>query len=243
MIMENDKLLVVDGSFNVRELGGYKTADGKEIKTHRFLRAGQLATLTDAGIKTLVDYGVNCVVDLRSDSETQKSPDKIGMEQNVQYHNVRLSDGLYSTASGDDTQPFATSLEEMYTGFIDKCQGAVKEVFDIFCLPQNECVLFHCTAGKDRTGTVAMLLLGLAGVDDDIIAEDYAVSENYLDMKFFEKEKDFSKIPAHLFKTPKAAMQFTLKHIRKNYGSVDQYLTVVGVTDEQKEIIKAKMFN
>ncbi|WP_230399060.1 tyrosine-protein phosphatase [Novisyntrophococcus fermenticellae] len=234
------KLLDIEGAFNVRELGGYKNSRGQTIQRQCFIRSGSLGGLTQRGIEALLDYGVDCIIDLRSLMEAEKQPDILAKHDKIKYYHVPMLDNVQSNISSEISDMFPESLEAMYQGLIDNSYTELKRAFEIFSDTQNNCVLFHCSAGKDRTGISAALLLGLAGVDYDTIAEDYSWTQHLLPASLFENMP--FQVPEFLFESNPEAMRTTLAYIDRRYGGVDSFLSKIGVTDTEKENIRNKMF-
>lgn len=234
------KLLDIEGAFNVRELGGYENSQGQTIQRQRFIRSGSLGGLTQRGMDTLLDYGVDCIIDLRSFMETEKQPDILAKHDKVKYHHVPMLDNIQSNISSEISDMFPESLEAMYQGLLDNSHAEWKRVFEIFSDRQNHCILFHCSAGKDRTGISAALLLGLAGVEYDSIVEDYSWTQHLLPKSLFENVP--LQVPDFLFESNPEAMRTTLAYIDRAYGGVDSFFLKIGVTDTEKENIRNKMF-
>ena len=105
--------------------------------------------------------------------------------------------------------------------------------------------MFHCSAGKDRTGVTAMLLLDLAGAEEDLIIEDYAASAfnlyPHLQDQMEMLQKMGVKDPDALLGSPKSNMIRTLEHLRKMYGTAEKYLRKIGVSDAKIEVLKASL--
>lgn len=160
---------------NVRELGDIP-AGAVRTKGRRFLRSGSTSELSDDDLQYLLDYGVRRVVDLRSVDECRRSPDRLSGVRGVAY----LSQPLYDHNLRDDNIAFdVDGISWMARGYLTMFanEPAMREIFT-FMAPatRNECVLFHCAAGMDRTGVLASVILGLCGVDRAHILADYAYS-------------------------------------------------------------------
>lgn len=170
---------IVESCENCRELGGYPTSDGGTTLPGRFLRSGSTSGVTTADLAYLRSLGLARVVDLRSSEEVRSLPDPLHDQaairyKNVPLHNKNLHDPRFvQVNSGDETRDF---LANGYLKMLGN-HGAIREIFRFFShAKDNECVLFHCAAGMDRTGIVSMLVLGLADVDRAHICADYGYS-------------------------------------------------------------------
>ena len=167
---------------NCRELGGYPLpsavgrAPGATTLSHRFLRSGSTSTLSRKEAHYLREYGVTRVVDLRSTQECASSPDVFASYPGVTYTNVPLFGvNLHDPRLHlpGDTRDY---LASGYLRMLDNHE-AVRQIFSAFAeAAPEECVLYHCAAGMDRTGITSMLLLGLCGVGRTSIVADYTYS-------------------------------------------------------------------
>ncbi|MBQ7677377.1 MAG: tyrosine-protein phosphatase [Lachnospiraceae bacterium] len=189
------------GVGNARELGGYKTADGKTVKKGIFLRTAALGEATEEDITRLKEeYHLATVVDFRMDMERDASPDpEIEGVKNV---HIRIMDeeklaekqknidpakleGLDLTNRMDQLKlAVMTGVvgPDMYKDFLSNEQGkkGYKQFFEeILSLPEDGSILFHCSQGKDRTGCGAMLILSALGVDEETIMEDFLLTNTF----------------------------------------------------------------
>jgi protein-tyrosine phosphatase len=162
----------INGINNLRDLGGYATQDGGQTRWGVFLRSANLDEVAAAGQRQLLDYGLRHIIDLRTTFEIQRWPDVFAQSSAVNYHHLPFFDdnpGMEDIDGFDD-------VVEIYTFMVERCQPAVRTILETISTADDGAVLFHCAGGKDRTGIIAALLLGLAGVDDATIAQDYFYS-------------------------------------------------------------------
>lgn len=182
--MSRNRLLNIQNGYNYRDIGGYLTKDGLMTRWHKIVRSGNLADLTPAEQTYLHNYGVICDVDLRSNGEIKKEPDRV--PKGVKFFHVPIHgdrrpaswDRLKVKFSNDPTlghQKMVETYKKMASAFRDRWY--FRKLFRIFLKYGNKgAVLFHCAQGKDRTGWgVAMLLLTL-GVNLDTVKKDYLIS-------------------------------------------------------------------
>ena len=163
-------LLPLTGAHNTRELGGYPTRDGRFTKKGCFLRGDNTNHLTQSDIDFLRGYPVVLAVDLRSAGELLKAPSLLEKVPDIHYKNVTMADEMNSN---EFLGVFPDTMGDMYIDLLETSKIRFGRVFQLFTAHMhNGTCLFHCMAGKDRTGLVSMLLLELANVDDDIINED-----------------------------------------------------------------------
>lgn len=224
---------MLDVGYNVRELGGYATAHGTTV-SHRFLRSGDTDMLSERDLAFFRQYGVSRVVDLRSVSETRVAPDDLASQPWVTYRNVPLYDFDMHDPTLDISEHDGGYLASGYLTMLAN-RPAVREIFSFFAeAGADECVLFHCAAGMDRTGVTAMLLLGLAGVGRQHIIADYVYSygtPEEVNQAVFE-----GKIPKTARNDLAGAintMATVYDRLTGSYGSVRGYLTACGLTQRQ----------
>lgn len=221
--------LPVEGTYNIRDLGGYATATGPTA-WRRILRADGLHRLAPAGIEAIVAAGVTTVIDLRHADELAHQPNPFAGHDGVAYHNVSLLEGL-----APDLLQDGDVLLALYKLALSQRQQALAEVLRIIADAPAGTVLFHCTAGKDRTGIVSALLLGIAGVEAGVIVEDYALTAALIAPMVEElvagalaRGADASSFRRLLASEP-ATMVATLAFIEAEFGSLPAYLRHIGL--------------
>lgn len=238
--MNVSKPLPLTGAHNVRDLGGYPTEDGKRTKYKAFLRGDSLNGLTGKDRAFLAEYGVTLVIDLRSSKETKMNPDHIDKRE-MEYLNVPLLDQIQSTLLKGK---MPDDMSEMYIGLVENSKDGLKEVFTRM-VNERGVILYHCTAGKDRTGIITMLLLKLAGVADDTVLADYAVSETYMKETFERQRKMVEaagiKAPDYVFRSKPEYMQKLMEHIAGKYGTAKGYLESLGLSEEEIGTLEGKI--
>ena len=183
-------MLELEEGINFRELGGYLTEDGRKIKWHKLLRCGSMAQLTKNDVDYLDQYGVRYIIDLRSPEESNYSPDKY--PDKAQYFqdtvypfsfslfkNLGIINNMRLGASNMDfgRQTYLQMLLDPHA------QAAYRKMFNVLLENDKEgkSVVFHCTAGKDRTGVAAFLILSALGVSEKQIVEDYLYTNLFFD--------------------------------------------------------------
>lgn len=183
-------MLELEEGINFRELGGYLTEDGRKIKWHKLLRCGSMAQLTKNDVDYLDQYGVRYIIDLRSPEESNYSPDKY--PDKAQYFqdtvypfsfslfkNLGIINNMRLGASNMDfgRQTYLQMLLDPHA------QAAYRKMFNVLLENDKEgkSVVFHCIAGKDRTGVAAFLILSALGVSEKQIVEDYLYTNLFFD--------------------------------------------------------------
>ncbi|WP_394272379.1 tyrosine-protein phosphatase [Butyricicoccus sp.] len=172
------KHIPMDGPQNFRDLGGFLTQDGKAVAWNRLFRADSLSALSEKDILTFRRLNIRTIVDLRGRSEQKAMPDKV--PEGIAYYSCPMMQEDISTPEEAAGYSFAQSLKTGYLEMIEKSPAnvgaAAKAVMEGL---NNGAVVFHCTAGKDRTGVLAAILLLRLGVREEDIIADYQVSYTY----------------------------------------------------------------
>lgn len=234
----------LQGAKNVRELGGYRVSGGGVTRAHRILRGDELQNITDADCRVLYEYGVRQVIDLRSAGEVQRGMDRLpGQYPDVAWLNVPMTDHVRGNRYSSEFPP---SMWQLYRWLLDDSGASIRLVFRTI-LRAGGCALVHCVGGKDRTGVVSMLLLKLAGVDEDTIAGDYALTERAMKDIFplqrAEMESRGLEVPDYVLQSPKENMVKTLDYLRDTYGTVERYLTRIGLSQTEIATLRARLLD
>ena len=240
--------LQLKGAHNVRDLGGYPFTrdDGTTGTTASgaFLRSGTLGWLRASDRAFLRAYGLRRVVDVRSNFELKYWPDPYGEhpQPGVSYTHIPMLDQLNSSGFRG---ALPACMFDVYRSLLDDSSASLRQVFE--ALDGEGCSLFHCRAGKDRTGVIAMLLLGLAGVDDVHIVADYAVTQRYMGRGLRAQRLGvsillFKEVPSCLFESAPEEMERTLEYFHETYGTARAYLRdVAGCSPELLDRITARL--
>lgn len=178
--------LAVEGVCNARDLGGYRVAGGK-IRQGRLIRGADLSALTPQGQHRLAQYPVKKVIDLRTDGELTEHPNRRpeGADM-VQLDVLRVVLKTHSASPKEmiarmGQQDPAQVLLGIYHAFVAEpsCRAVWRRWFDELLASAEGAVYFHCSAGKDRTGFAAALVLLALGAERELIMEDYLLSNRY----------------------------------------------------------------
>lgn len=233
--------LQLEGTYNVRDTGGYGTEQGGSTRWQTLLRGDSLHRLSTAGQETLIAAGLRTVIDLRRDSELAQAPNVFAASEAVRYRNVSLL-----AAAAEATGP--VTLDEIYLHILDGAHDQIREVFATLAEPEAFPALVHCTAGKDRTGLIVALLLGNVGVPTATIAADYALSEGLLAGAFVTEMRERVvaaggdwALMAPLMGSPEELMLHTLAGIDARHGSIPDYLRAIGVPETQLDALRTAL--
>ena len=238
MATHDERFFALQGAYNVRDIGGYKTNDGKETAMGEFLRADDPSGLTQEDITKLKDAGLALVIDLRSKQEAESKPSALKGIEGVVYENISMLDGVNSGKLEEITP---TCMADIYVWLLDNAKDAFAEEMRLFANADGM-RLFNCTAGKDRTGTTAMLLLNLAGVSDEDILEDYSLSQVYSAENIKKQQAHLQSlgmdVPDYMFLSNPVDMKKALDYMREHYGEAEDYLLKAGLEKETIEKLK-----
>lgn len=223
---KNWQRLPLEGTANTRELGGYPTADGGQTVWHRFLRSDGLTEITDKDIEFLRGYGVRLVLDLRGADEAEEEPDR-SLGEDVLHRHVELMD--FNAADIEDLQRNMKEGQyqpgEWYDSMLNNKPGFAAAVRALLEAPEGSCVLFHCQAGKDRTGMLAMLLLSLAGVDRQDCITNYAQTrENLMRTSWYPEQFAHAGAFRNVIDSLPETMAHTYDYVHEQYGDAAGYL-------------------
>lgn len=234
-MMPPSRHIAIEGTHNIRDLGGYVTARGTTIPPRRFLRADCLHRLAPGGTDRLVDEGLRSVIDLRTAEEVASAPSFFEGLSGIEYINLPLFDELSPAALAQADARHSHPLVPFYIAALDTRGPAVRAILTHIARVEEGAVLFNCTAGKDRTGIIAALLLGLAGVSDDDIIRDYVLTEQMIPdlvAEFLSISRDNGgdvERYATLLESPADTMAKMLSHIRTQYGGMEDYVMRIGL--------------
>ena len=234
--------LPLEGAYNVRDIGGYETQDGRTTRWRTLFRADSLHRLTSASQTTLLDYGLRTVLDLRRSDELAIAPNVFADSTSVTYRHLSLL---------TDEPPVPGTprpLVETYRVILDERQEQVRTVPQTLAAPGGLPGLVHCSAGKDRSGVLTALALGLCGVPSATIVADYALTTTYMQGPLMEEIRQRALKRGYvweeykpLVQSPPAFMETTLQHIDTRYGGIDAYVRSIGVRAEEIDHLRQRL--
>ena len=250
-IVAAERRLEMDGPDNFRDLGGYPTAQGSYSRWGRLFRSDRLDGLSADDQARIESLNISTVFDLRSDGEVATAPDRLPdtvrlvhrpMSSDVAQHRSMLARIIDGTLVKFDNDDMSSGYLDMLEGFGDYFTEVINEI------AAGHRILFHCTAGKDRTGVMAMVLLGLAGVPEAYLLDDYELSGQCrrpdTDSPFREKIRSAGFDPDDfetMWQSPRAVMRQTLDGLRQRWGNHANYLNWIGVSDETISTARAEL--
>jgi len=232
-----DRFVALEGCFNFRDLGGRATRGGRRVRTGRLFRSDALHHMTPGDVARVRDaLGVRTVVDLRSAVERDAEAPAALCAPPVTVHHVPLFDRERPGQAGGmgGSGAAGLSLGQLYALMLQFAREQIVRTVGILSASAAPAV-FHCAAGKDRTGVVSAVLLGALDVPDEVIVEDYADTRRSLDRIVARlRESDsydyvFTELPPETLHAEPVTMQELLAHVRSRYGSMQGYLQEAGV--------------
>jgi protein-tyrosine phosphatase len=236
-----ERLLDLEGCLNFRDLGGYRTRDGRSVRWGRLFRSDALHHLTPADLRLVRDeIGIRTIVDLRSSIERSREPIPSLAAPPIRVHHIPLFDRERPANAP------ALPLDEIYRILLLIARDPIARIVRVLAETRDP-ALFHCAAGKDRTGLVAAVVLGALGVRDEDIVEDYAATrrslERIVDRLRTSASYDyvFTELPPDTLHAEPETMERLLAHVAGEYGSMRGYLRDSGVDEAELAALEASL--
>ena len=229
--------LSLAGCVNFRDLGGYPAADGRSIRWRQLFRADGLTRLDEDDCAQLANLALATVIDLRTQGEVEQRGRFPEEAFEVEYHHLPLTDVLPPTEDlGRYDEPaFVTSR---YRQLFSEGSSSLARAVDVLAEPGALPAVFHCSAGKDRTGILAALVLGFLGVPRDVIVDDYALSAEAmiallerLKQEYADSVEEVERYAPAVISVAPETMAAFLDSLRDEHGTFDDLARSLGVTD------------
>ena len=209
---------------------GYATPEGA-TRWRTLLRSDGLHRLPERSQRSLIDFGLRTVIDLRTEEETVTAPNVFASSPNIAYiHLPMLAPHIID-------QHRAETLEELYRALVDECRSQIWYVISVLAdIPAVQAII-HCSAGKDRTGVVIAALLDLVGVARDTIVEDYLQTKRHLNPIKSKLRSAAAQIGYNLDRLDRVlecradAIKGALEYIDEKYGGTPEYVMAVGIDE------------
>jgi protein-tyrosine phosphatase len=233
-----DRKIPLEGSFNFRDLGGYPTREGASVRWRRMFRADGLQSLTSTDVTHLQDeLRLSAVIDLRSTSELTNDGRGLLAETRIAFHHVPFFDG---SRSEQQQMPADLTLAQMYIGMIERASEPIARAIRVLSETEpGASAVYHCAAGKDRTGVLSAILLSLLGVDEELIVADYALSQDSMD-KVIERldslrgyDDMWQELPPETLHARPETMRGLLDQMNERWGGVEGYVRGISIGDRE----------
>ncbi len=245
-------LIPLEGTLNLRDLGGWTTATGRTTAFGHFYRSDRLSGLTDADHHTLDDLAIDTVVDLRYEAEVAEHPSLLWSTV-AHHHEIPMGGELADQRSFID-RALAGEFDgitdaDVADSYIDLL-GNHAEGFGraVTALLDGGAGLYHCTAGKDRTGLLSMLVLRTVGVSTSDVLADFVLSNEYRAAKRMAQLKpvfDDAGLDIESFRpalsAPRPALEQAVSWIEANHGTAEAFLTGPGAVDDPGARLQARL--
>jgi protein-tyrosine phosphatase len=239
-----ERIIELEGAVNFRDLGGYVTDDGRHTRWRTLFRADGLGELTEPDFDILRQLGIRTVIDLRTGHELQQS--RFDVEAHpVGFHHFPF---IKSLGNADDFERAPGFLGTQYQEMLQDAATQIVGALTALAAPDARPAVFHCTAGKDRTGLLSALMLSLLGVPEETVVADYALSGAAMQrlrakllIKFPDGKLLVDANADALFSADPSNMVALFAHLNDRYGSVREYASAIGLPDDVVDRLREAM--
>jgi protein-tyrosine phosphatase len=251
---EEARHVAFEACFNFRDLGGYENDEGRRVQWNLLYRSDTLHRLTAADVEQFDALGLRTVIDLRSVTEVDDYGRLATTSGHLAWHHVPMLDNvkLEPRDPAELTAALAQSQTQQpgegYLRIVEEFGVSLALVFQLLSADDALPAVFHCTAGKDRTGIVAALLLEVLGVPDDVIAADYVLTERArarTTVWIEANEPGFAALMAQVPPERRVISAETilglLEGVRSTYGSAAELLLSLGVEAKQLDALRTRL--
>jgi protein-tyrosine phosphatase len=261
-----DREIHLKGTSNTRDIGGYLTTDMRMLRSGQIIRSENLSKLTDGDFQKLEEMGVKTIVDLRSYNERKHEPTVWKGDNPPQFYHFPIGEAKNDWFTAQrrlmNRNRFTEkqAREHMVKGYqmiSTAGPSSYQQLMELVMDESNWPILVHCTAGKDRTGVAISLLMEAVGVDRETIMEEFLLTNDYSRAQAkatrLARELKYSRGGSKLGKSPSASAWFSIigvqpemleafyASIDENYGSMDAFLTELGVDPDAREALRASL--
>jgi protein-tyrosine phosphatase len=239
---ENSRILPLAGASNFRDLGGFPTTDGRFTKWGTLYRSDALHELTEEDMAVLRKIGLRSVIDLRTATEVDRhGRGPLGAEETEYFHlSVIVEDGGESRGI---PAPVDDDLANRYLWYLEIGGEALVRALQVLGDPSSYPLVFHCAAGKDRTGVLAALVLEIIGVEREVIVDDYVLTASRMELileRLFRNTsegKSLYDLPASAFAVEAPTMRDFLERLDERYGGARQWALAAGVSGDRLDAL------
>lgn len=239
--------VATDSIQNLRDMGGYTNTAKKTTRWGKIFRSGQPSALSERDSIRLDNLGIRTIIDLRTDSEIVAAP--------IRYNKAKIVHIPVSTGRMKEIPvrirerqmrkgDAIVYMQDQYLQFVTDNAEAFGRALDEFQNPDNYPILFNCSFGKDRTGFMAALLLSALDLPEETILKDYIASNDYINLSHLaylarNLDTDAQESITVLLTANESLMELTFRKIRKEYGSVDKFLSKkLNLTEKKRAKLK-----
>jgi protein-tyrosine phosphatase len=235
-----------DRLHNFRDLGGYRTADGRTVRWGRLYRSDSLAKLRGRDWDRFLTLGVRTVIDLRYPWEVE-AKGRVPEHGSLTYHNLSVEHRSYDQAEIDPALDPWRYLADRYAEVALDGVKELRQALEVIAAEDSGPLVFHCASGKDRTGLLAVLVLTLLGVSEEEIVADFALTELATDRLVADWSAVNGGRPPRwpgYGRAPAEVIRLVLADLVANHGSVDRYATDrLGVDDDLRAALRRQLLD
>ena len=228
------RLVPLTGAFNFRDLGGYPTADGRVTRWGRLFRSDTLHELTGPDVDAIASLGITTIIDLRTDAELARTGRGPLADRPIRFHHLPV----FRDGGGEAMAapvPVGDELSERYLWYLEAGRQTLVEALTLVADAARLPLVFHCAAGKDRTGVLAALVLDILEVDPDVIVADYVLTAERMPLIIGRYRSDpvlaerMAAVPASRFGVEPASMERFLSGLHRQHGGARAWAESAGL--------------
>ena len=235
---EPDRRIPLERAFNFRDLGGYRARGHKKLRRGKLFRSDDLFRLSDGDLARLAELGIRTVIDLRTEAEAARGrfpAEKLAID----YYQNSLIDisADHAQARGDGAQDY---IFLRYRQILTEGSAGIRQVFARLVRAEAAPAVFHCVAGKDRTGLVAAITLEVLGVDREHVLSDYSMTElamgealEWLEAEFPDLARRMNDLPPVVLSAKPENLARVLDWLDTSHGGAEEYLLSLGLSSEE----------
>jgi protein-tyrosine phosphatase len=228
------RLVPLTGAFNFRDLGGYPALQGRATRWGRLFRSDTLHELTGPDVDRIESMGIMSIIDLRTDGELEHTGRGPLADRAIGFHHFSvIGDGGGEVVAAP--APVGENLSERYLWYLEGGSQALVDALVVLSEPRHLPAVFHCAAGKDRTGVLAALVLDILGVDPEVIVADYLITRERMPLILGRYRADpafaqrMATVPASRFGVEASTMEGFLTGLQTRFGGARRWAVDAGV--------------
>lgn len=246
-VSDPPRTIAFEAVFNFRDLGGYPAGAGQRVRWRRLFRSDGLNRVRDHEAELVKKLGIRTVIDLRTSDEVSNHGRFREEVADVDYRHLPVFD-IQPDWAGFDEPDAPGFLADRYVEMLESGRTSVAAALELMADPGAYPLVFHCAAGKDRTGILASVVLALLGVPDDVIVEDYALSHEATERMFAwaaargrDLDAGYQIPPASVIAAHPDTMVRFLEHLDATHGGAPGLVRDLGVTPETIDRIRENL--
>jgi protein-tyrosine phosphatase len=247
-IITSDRKVPMQNIFNFRDLGGYTNQENKQVQWGKLYRSGSLSMATRCDLETLNRLKIETVIDLRTEKESFSYPNKFNSPQIYNLplrgnrHDIFFDEVLSQKKKRADILSYD---QDIFSFLLENNSDYFIKMFDVLLEEKNYPVVIFCSLGKDRTAIASILILSALGIEEDVILDDYLLSNELINFHSLVRNADTYPIEVQetitaLFRAHKESFKYSLDLLKTNYGLIDNYLEKeLKLTHKKREKLKS----